>query len=160
MFNKRLKKDVEMLKTHIKNTHTSINAILFPVLKENESFEDSFSDITNFNVMMKGPPNSPYEDGEFIFSVNISNNYPFAPPIIKCHTQIYHPNINNSHVCSETLQDGWSPTFGLIQLFMSLHAIMFTPNKHEIPVKNITDKDIESYEEFKIKANNKTNNKN
>lgn len=152
MENKRLQKDFMILKSYIKNTYMDDDAILFPCIETNKSFDDAFLDINNFSVIMKGPPDSPYENGEFKFVITIPPRYPYVPPVIKCETKIYHPNIKSSGICVETLQDGWSPSFGLKQVLMSIYAVMFIPNKHEGPVKSITSNEIKSHEEFLTKA--------
>jgi ubiquitin-protein ligase len=155
IMNKLLQKDFAMFKQYVCNTYESEDAVLFPIL-ENCSLEEAFSDMNNFAVLMKGPVNSPYEGGIFKFVVTVPEKYPFDPPKVLCETKIYHPNITNKYICVETLKDGWSPSLGFKQLFMSIYAVMFTPNRHEGTVKEITEKDLEKHDAFIKKAANVT----
>eukprot|EP01083_Nonionella_stella_P041957 113545_1 len=46
------------------------------------------------------PPNGLWKGATYLFSFDIPDNYPMAPPIVKCNTKIYHPNIDYSGVTS------------------------------------------------------------
>ena len=129
--NRRLKKDFALLKKYIFDNYEDDDAILFPSCKEEESFDSAFLDMKNFTILMKGPVDSPYENGLFEFQTVIPDKFPIVPPKVKCKTEIYHPNINSSFVCVETLNSGWSPSLGLTQLFMSIYAVMFAPHGSE-----------------------------
>ncbi len=43
---------------------------------------------------MKGPLNTPYEDGFFQLDILAPPDYPFKPPEIRFVTKVWHPNIS------------------------------------------------------------------
>lgn len=57
------------------------------------------SDLTEWEALIKGPPDTPYEGGVFKLSINISLNYPLDPPKVKFLTPIFHPNIDFEVQC-------------------------------------------------------------
>ena len=60
---------------------------------------------------IRGPPDSPYEDGWFKLRYDIGANYPQNPPKIKFATRVYHPNVHfeTGEICLEVLKVGhWS----------------------------------------------------
>ena len=60
-----------------------------------ESMGDS---VTKLKGSFQGPPGTPYEGGTFEVDINIPNEYPFKPPIMKFHTKIWHPNVSSQTV--------------------------------------------------------------
>jgi len=48
-------------------------------------------------LVVKGLENTPYEGGKFVFELKVSQNYPYFPPFVHCHTPIWHPNIDSSY---------------------------------------------------------------
>ena len=46
----------------------------------------SDSNIFDWTATIKGPDNSPYENGYFILDIAIPSNYPFNPPKINFHS--------------------------------------------------------------------------
>ena len=52
------------------------------------------SDMRHCIGMLRGPPESPYENGLFYVSMDFPPEYPFHPPQLRFLTRIYHPNIN------------------------------------------------------------------
>lgn len=51
---------------------------------------------------IEGPPETPYEGGIFFITVKLSEIDPFAPPLMRFHTKIYHPNVSpQGHICAD-----------------------------------------------------------
>jgi len=63
-------------------------------------------DNTEFiKVQMTGPEGSPYERGIFELEVRMGERYPFAPPLVKFITPVYHPNIDDQgRICLSALK--------------------------------------------------------
>ena len=61
--------------------------------------------------MMEGPPNTPYENGYFLFKFCINENFPFSPPKFYFISNIFHPNISENGYVSVDIfeEDEWSP---------------------------------------------------
>ena len=55
--------------------------------------------------VLEGPPNSPYENGFFRFTITYERDYPFKPPEFLFETKIFHPNINNGWIGIGILKD-------------------------------------------------------
>ncbi|XP_064094677.1 NEDD8-conjugating enzyme UBE2F-like isoform X2 [Macrobrachium nipponense] len=80
------------------------------------------------------PPEGYWCGGVFMFSIVVPEDYNIAPPIVKCETRLWHPNISEEgEICLSLLRQnsidglGWAPTrrlkdvvWGLSSLFMDL----------------------------------------
>lgn len=87
------------------------------------------NNIFKWYLNMKGPENSPYEDGNFKLSIDYPSNYPFSPPLINFITRIYHCNINNSGgICLDILKDQWSPALTINKVMLSIISLLNDPN--------------------------------
>ncbi|KAI8984449.1 ubiquitin-conjugating enzyme/RWD-like protein, partial [Mycotypha africana] len=89
--------------------------------------------LTDMEAYIKGPPDSPYENGRFKLDVQIPQNYPFDPPQIRFVTKIYHPNIDDAgRICADILKKGvkggWKPALNLSTTLMLLGQLLAHPN--------------------------------
>jgi len=50
-------------------------------------------DLHFYEIIFPGPKNSPYENGEYVVSIELPGQYPQVPPIANFITPIFHPNI-------------------------------------------------------------------
>jgi ubiquitin-conjugating enzyme (huntingtin interacting protein 2) len=64
-----------------------------------ESVGDS---VTKLKGSFQGPPGTPYEGGTFEVDIQIPNEYPFKPPVMKFMTKIWHPNVSSQTVSWST----------------------------------------------------------
>lgn len=55
-------------------------------------------DLTHLRGFFKGPPDTPYEGGEYSVDIKIPVDYPFRPPLMKFETRIWHPNVSSQTV--------------------------------------------------------------
>jgi len=53
-----------------------------------EEWKDDFA---GFTVTLRGPPDSPYKNGRFVFDLAFNQKYPFVPPTLTLRTPIVHP---------------------------------------------------------------------
>ena len=93
--------------------------------------------ITNWNVIVAGPKNSPYEGGRFTVNIDFSDNYPFKCPKVLFITKIYHPNIktDSGEICQQAIQNSWVPTLNANFLIKMLIELLEAPNS-ENPMEN------------------------
>lgn len=115
------------------------------------TLETNEDNIYKWIIIMKGPENSPYENGTFRLSIEFPANYPFSPPLINFITRIYHCNINNSGgICLDILKDQWSPALTVNKVLLSIISLLNDPNPDDPLVPEIAEvylKDREKYTE-------------
>ncbi|MBA42399.1 MAG: hypothetical protein CMF62_00130 [Magnetococcales bacterium] len=117
-FVKRLRKELEQLKNApLENCSADlVNKIDFSVWK----------------ATIKGPVDTPYEDGTFNLSMVFTKEYPFKPPKIKFLTKIYHPNIDeDGNICLDILSNNWSPALSVSKVLLSISSLLEDPNPND-----------------------------
>lgn len=86
--NRRLAKEVTEIRKDVASGITVTNM----------SGSDDFSDLTHFKGHFKGPPDTPYEGGQYEVDIKITSEYPFKPPVMRFITRIWHPNVSSQTV--------------------------------------------------------------
>ncbi|XP_021943909.1 NEDD8-conjugating enzyme UBE2F [Folsomia candida] len=76
------------------------------------------------------PEEGHWARGKFVFNVVVTEEYNFAPPIVKCRTRLWHPNITEEgSVCLSLLRQssidelGWAPTRTLKDVVWGVNAL-------------------------------------
>ena len=102
-------------------TQTNKNVQLYLKDKDN---------VFQWQAKIKGPPDTPYEEGEFLINIKVPNDYPVSAPECKFMTKIFHPNIefNTGAICFELLKDKWSPQWTLESVCMAILNLLSNPN--------------------------------
>ena len=78
---------------------------------------------------LKGPSDTPYENGIFHLNIEFPQNYPFNPPKVKFITKIYHCNINSKGgICLDILKNEWSPALTISKVLLSISSLLNEPN--------------------------------
>uniref|UniRef100_A0A182RXB8 UBC core domain-containing protein n=1 Tax=Anopheles funestus TaxID=62324 RepID=A0A182RXB8_ANOFN len=96
------------------------------------TFEDR---LDLLSVMIEGPKKTPYEDGLFLFDIQLGMDYPRAPPL--CHYISYcsdrlNPNLyEDGKVCVSLLgtwsgkgTEVWGPSSTLLQVIVSIQGLI------------------------------------
>lgn len=137
---KRILKELEDVK---KDVNASI--VLEPVSEDN---------LSHLKGTFNGPPDTPYEGGKFIVDINIPNEYPFKPPIMKFDTKVYHPNISSvtGAICLDILKDAWTPILTLKSSLISLQSLFQSPEPNDPQDAEVAKHFINDYEGFKTTA--------
>jgi ubiquitin-conjugating enzyme E2 G1 len=114
------------------------------ILSEPNYFYSIDIDIKNFfvwNIILIGPPCTPFEGGLFKCQIKFSQNYPNKAPEFKFITLFPHPNIYpDGKVCISILHDGkdefeyesiserWNPSHSVNSILMSILSMLSSPN--------------------------------
>lgn len=87
------------------------------------------NNLFRWRAVIVGPSNSPYENGQFVLDILISNEYPFYPPKFRMLTPIFHPNItSNGKICIDVLDNNWNPFYTIRSICLSLQYILQHPD--------------------------------
>lgn len=112
------------------------------------------TDIYKWNVLLKGPNKSCYEDGLFKLLLTFPKNYPEDPPDIKFITKIYHPNISfdDGVICVSSKSSDWDDNRNIINVIYSIYDLLKKPNLDHGLNKEALLLYKNDYEGFKKKA--------
>lgn len=112
------------------------------------------TDIYKWNVLLKGPNKSCYEDGLFKLLLTFPKNYPDDPPDIKFVTKIYHPNISfdDGVICISSKSSDWDENRNIINVIYSIYDLLKKPNLDHGLNKEALLLYKNDYEGFKKKA--------
>ena len=86
--------------------------------------------LLDFKVKIKvNDEDSLWHGATYEFSVSVPLTYPISPPVIKCLTKIYHPNIDLAgNVCLNILRKDWRPILGISVVIFGLLFLFVEPN--------------------------------
>lgn len=91
---------------------------------------DKPNDIRKWSARIKGPIDTPYEEGIFEMVLNFDDDYPVKPPSVKFLTPMYHPNIyRDGKICVDILQSHeWTPAQNVRTILVSIMSLLMDPN--------------------------------
>ena len=84
--------------------------------------------------VLEGPPNTPYENGYFLFKIIFPNDFPLTePPKFIFISKIFHPNISENGVVSvDILRNEWGvPLWPFCNTIHSIQSLLDDPNPND-----------------------------
>ncbi len=89
------------------------------------------NDLTFFELVIK-PDEGFWKNASYLFTLNISADYPHKPPKVLCKTRIYHPNIDlEGNVCLNILREDWKPVLDVNAVIYGLISLFYEPNHND-----------------------------
>ncbi|XP_022242911.1 NEDD8-conjugating enzyme UBE2F-like isoform X3 [Limulus polyphemus] len=89
------------------------------------------------------PDEGYWQGGKFHFTIDIPEDYNMVPPIVKCLTRLWHPNINEGgEICLSLLRQnsidgmGWAPTRTLKDVVWGLNSLFTDLLNFDDPLNN------------------------
>ena len=81
------------------------------------------------NVLIFGPPNTPYEGGTFEIKIELPKMYPQRPPELKMKTKIFHPMINEHGVICLSILDNWGTNNKFVDCLEKMYIALEKPTR-------------------------------
>lgn len=126
------------------NKNITIRRISKEVKEINDNPGDGYSvspkngNLYTLEAVLKGPKDTPYENGTFKLDIFYHEDYPFKPPKVVFKTPIYHCNINKKgYICLDILKTQWSPALTLTKILLSISSLLSDPNPNDPLVPEI-----------------------
>jgi len=96
----------------------------------------SDDNIMEWDALIFGPENTPFEDGTFKLKMVFTEEYPNKPPLVKFTSAMFHPNVYaDGSICLDILQNRWSPTYDVSSILTSIQSLLDEPNPNS-PANN------------------------
>ncbi|CAK4018013.1 Ubiquitin-conjugating enzyme E2 1 [Lecanosticta acicola] len=139
--NRRIQKEIQDI---IKDTHSGITVT-------NPQGGSDITDFMHFKGHFRGPPDTPYEGGQYEVDIKIGSEYPFKPPEMRFVTRIWHPNVSSQTgaICLDTLGAQWSPVLTLKSALISLQSLLSSPEPKDPQDAEVASMLLTRPEEFK-----------
>ncbi|KAL7749315.1 ubiquitin conjugating enzyme Ubc7/UbcP3 [Sorochytrium milnesiophthora] len=102
----------------------------------------SDSNYFEWEAIIAGPQDTPYEFGVFTAVLTFPKDYPLSPPVMKFTSDMYHPNVYpDGTVCIsilhapgedpnmyESSSERWSPVQSVEKILLSVVSMLAEPN--------------------------------
>ncbi|WFD34803.1 E2 ubiquitin-conjugating enzyme [Malassezia cuniculi] len=84
--------------------------------------------ILEWHFIIRGPPDTPYEGGEYWGQLIFPSDYPFKPPGIKMHTPSgrFQPDTKICTSMSDFHPGSWNPAWSVSSIIIGLQSFMCT----------------------------------
>lgn len=144
-----------IMSTNLNFTNIRLSRELSKLQSDSDKLEgiiiETPTDLMIWHAKIKGPTNSPFENGVFDIELKFDTDYPIKPPSVKFLTQMYHPNIyRDGKICIDILQSEWTPAQNIRTILLSIISLLMDPNTlspANRDAANLYNSDITAYEQ-------------
>ena len=85
-----------------------------------------------WEAIIEGPPDSPYEGGKFLLDLSFPDRYPFSQPKITFKTKVYHCNINSKgDISLDILNRNWTSSYTVATVLLSIQSFLTDCNPND-----------------------------
>ena len=112
------------------------------------------SNVQDVYAEIRGPENTPFENGVFKMKLVLPADYPTSAPKGYFLTKIFHPNIRqpSGEICVNTLKRDWKPDLGLRHVLMVIRCLMIEPFPESALNEEAARMLLEEYDEYFARA--------
>lgn len=105
------------------------------LLPPDDGYLAAADDLSQLNVLITGPPGTPYAEGLWRLHLKMPKDYPNSPPKATFRTKIWHPNVDESTgaVCVDTLKKDWESNLTLRDVLIVSFPISRFPLNPGLP---------------------------
>ncbi|XP_056128347.1 uncharacterized protein LOC130106303 [Rhinichthys klamathensis goyatoka] len=104
----------------------------------------SEADVAFWKMLMKGPPDTPYEDGVFELYCEFGPEYPVKPPLMRFVTPVYHCNVNNvGRICHNIFDRNYSAHITMREILDAIFGLLIAPEPED-PLDSILAEEFQS----------------
>jgi len=123
----------------------------FVYIKQVKLNEENVADVY---AEIKGPENTPFENGLFKMKLQLPSDYPSQAPKGFFLTKIFHPNIRqpSGEICVNTLKRDWKPDLGLRHVLMVIRCLLIEPFPESALNEEAARMLLEEYDEYFARA--------
>ncbi|GLH15758.1 Ubiquitin-conjugating enzyme E2-17 kDa [Gryllus bimaculatus] len=109
--------------------------------------------VMEWNAIIIGPGDTPFEDGIFRLTLKFTELYPNEPPKVRFLSEIFHPNVYcDGSICLDVLGEHWSPAYDATTILLSIQSLLGDPNPNSPANYEAATLFIENIKEYRKKV--------
>ena len=91
--------------------------------------DESSSGILLWKAVLRGPKESPFQDGSYEVLIKVPSDYPISAPKANFLTKVFHPNVEfkTGEICLDILKNRWSPAWTLMAVCRAIASLLDDP---------------------------------
>ncbi|XP_061099792.1 uncharacterized protein LOC133129607 isoform X2 [Conger conger] len=114
----------------------------------------SESDLSFWKILMSGPPDTPYEKGNFELYCQFGADYPLKPPQVRFLTPIHHCNVNSiGRICHNIFDRNYSAT--MKEILDSVFGLLIAAEPDD-PLDSVVAEEFRSNQQAYVQQAEKT----